>query len=124
MTLCFHDGNVFFTSANCELLREHWSGDLDAGFVYAGISSRGILKVGMSRRCPFCRMRQQCLDPRGVAFSRHVFEHEARIIRLLGNAVRGREWFTNPEPRLNFLFRTGLMNDLLVTELLLAREYG
>jgi len=97
----------------------HW------GFVYAGFSECGLIKVGMThQQCPFCRMEQNNLSPQGLVFSENVWFWEQEVIRVLGVPCRGREWFTEPQGRLEWLVERNMIHKLIDVELSLAMEFG
>lgn len=69
-------------------------------------------------------MDQQRLEYKAIAYSREVFIHEQRVLVTLGMPEFGREWFADPDNRLQFLIKARLLNDIRVVELELARMYG
>lgn len=107
-------GYTAVTIACLRLVKSH-ERVLNCGFVYAGTDG-SLLKVGMSRGCPICRMQKQKLFPLAVAWSLSVFEHEQRVIASQGMPVKKREWFDNPEVRVNWLVENRMLNSLIDLE--------
>jgi hypothetical protein len=93
------------------------------GFCYAG-QLGGLLKIGMTRRCPLCRMQQQRLAFLGIVYSDEPEIHEHRIIKALGDPVQGREWFSDPKSRFAFLVEHRFMHDVYEKNFEINLEYA
>lgn len=96
----------------------------DQGYLYAGTAD-DLLKIGMViRQCPFCRMARQKITPLAIQFSEDCIRDELYLLERLGLPARGREWFDEPEKRLQLLLSEGLLQDCLTleSELLIAFE--
>ena len=73
------------------------SGAKGEGFVYAGETRDGLVKVGKSiRQCPLCRMDQNNLDYLGLVWCRDASAFEQRLITEMGVPAKGFEWFDDP----------------------------
>ncbi|NDC95035.1 GIY-YIG nuclease family protein [bacterium] len=81
------------------------------GWFYAGrLGSE--LKIGITKRCPFCRMNHQSLTPLGLAFSDDCKKHEAAMKRALGKPSHGAEFFSDCDERFSWLVSRGYINTL------------
>lgn len=120
---CYH--NFPHVQMSCQMAYSLAKDKRHAGFVYAGFTKSGLLKVGMtSKQCPFCRMDQQRLSYEGLVFSEKVFEHEASVIHECGTPIKGREWFDAAEPRLNMLIDKKLLHNVRDVEIEFCRSQG
>lgn len=93
------------------------------GWFYAGrIGS--LLKIGITKGCPFCRMDQQRLDPLGLAWSDDCERHESNMKRALGKPERGKEFFSECDSRFAWMALHGYINDLSAIASRLALKHG
>ncbi len=93
------------------------------GWFYAGILG-SELKIGVSKRCPFCRMDQQVLTYWGLAFSNDCYTHESNMKESLGEPSHGSEWFGDAAGRFEWLVERNYINTIGTLAVRLAIMYG
>lgn len=118
---------------NCRA--EHWCFFVEAlvmstpirrreGFVYAGETECGLVKVGKSiRQCPLCRMDQSGLDYLGLVWVPDASTFEQMLITAMGTPVQGHEWFDDPY-RIRELIEDGWLHDVEELNMKIAVSCG
>ena len=82
------------------------------GFVYAGETVTGLVKVGKTiKQCPLCRMDQNRLDYLGLVWVSDAFVFEQKLIAAMGEPIKGHEWFDGHE-RIRGLISDGWLHDV------------
>lgn len=93
------------------------------GWFYAG-SLGSVLKIGITKGCPFCRMDRQSLDPLGLAWSDDCKRHESHMKRALGEPAHGAEFFSDCDDRFAWMVSRGYINELWTIASRLALKCG
>lgn len=94
------------------------------GFVYAGETKNGLVKVGKSiRQCPLCRMDQNDLGYLGLVWVPDASVFEQQLISAMGRPVKGEEWFDDPF-RIRDLIAEGWLHGVRDLNIRLALAYG
>jgi len=94
------------------------------GFVYAGETEEGLIKVGKStRQCPLCRMDQNKLEYLGLVWVPDACVFEQVLITEMGDPVRGEEWFDKPE-KIRELIADGWLHDVHELNIKICKMLG
>ena len=119
-----HDGLEHVQLAS-DIMYEAAKDKRTAGFLYAGKTSDGLLKVGLATtQCPICRVHQQGLEPLGLRFSERARVDEQQMLHVLGSPVRGLETYDQADSRWEWLLANHWLLDIWRTELDLAMEWA
>lgn len=94
-----------------------------SGFVYAGRTRDGLIKVGKTiDQCPLCRMDQNRLAYIGICFSEDACTLEQTLLTFMGTPVKGHEWFVD-DGAIKQLLKDGVLHDVkAVNEKLMRSE--
>ncbi len=97
---------------------------LVSGFVYAGETKNGLIKVGKSiQQCPLCRMDQNKLEYLGLVWVEKASVFEQIVISKMGTPVVGSEWFDDKK-LIADMISGGWMHDVARLNTKLAVMFG